>query len=164
VTRVGEQQSYPEHPERFEDQYQVLCREALTGRCYWEVEWEGNVDIGVTYRGISRRGEGDDSCLGMNDRSWSLDCFDDDDDVSGGVGRYIALYNSICTDIDLPPPHSNRVGVYVDRIAGTLSFYRVSPDVGLTHIHTFKSTFTMEDLLPAFELRIEGSSVSLCQL
>ncbi|CAL8253522.1 unnamed protein product [Arctogadus glacialis] len=45
------------------------------------------------------------------------------------------------------------VGVYLDRPAGTLSFYRVSPDGGgssdtLTHIHTFQSTFTQEDLLP----------------
>ena len=28
-------------------QPQVLCREGLTGRCYWEVEWEGRVNIGV---------------------------------------------------------------------------------------------------------------------
>ncbi|CAL8337233.1 unnamed protein product [Arctogadus glacialis] len=28
------------------------CREALTGHCYWEEEWEGDVDIGMAYRGI----------------------------------------------------------------------------------------------------------------
>ncbi|CAL8279886.1 unnamed protein product [Arctogadus glacialis] len=61
------------------------------------------------------------------------------------------------------------VGVYLDRPAGTLSFYRVSPDAGgssdtLTHIHTFQSNFTQEDLLPAFRLRSYGASVSLCRL
>ncbi|CAL8360636.1 unnamed protein product [Boreogadus saida] len=60
------------------------------------------------------------------------------------------------------------VGVYLDRPAGTLSFYRVSPGEGgssntLTHIHTFQSTFTQEDLLPGFGLLIAGSSVSLSQ-
>ncbi|CAL8282757.1 unnamed protein product [Gadus morhua 'NCC'] len=60
------------------------------------------------------------------------------------------------------------VGVYLDRPAGTLSFYRVSPDGGgssdtLTHIHTFLSTFT-QDLYPGFRLMWSGCSVSLCEL
>ena len=38
VTRVEEDQSYPDHPERFDAWEQVLCKEGLTGRCYWEVE------------------------------------------------------------------------------------------------------------------------------
>ncbi|CAL8365928.1 unnamed protein product [Arctogadus glacialis] len=41
VTLVGEDQSYPDHPDRFDSWPQVLGREALTGRCYWEVEWGG---------------------------------------------------------------------------------------------------------------------------
>ncbi|CAL8292149.1 unnamed protein product [Lota lota] len=160
VTRVREDQSYPDHPERFDSQYQVLCREGLTGRCYWEVEWEGPVVIGVTYRGISRRGGGDDRWLGGNNKSWSLVRFD---------GCYIACHNDSRTDIRLPPAGSNRVGVYLDRPAGTLSFYRVSPDVGgssdtLTHIHTFQSTFTQEHLHPGFGLWGKVSSVSLCWL
>ena len=84
VTRVREQQSYPDHPERFDYWDQVLSRESLTGRCYWEVEWEGRVEIGVAYRGITRRGGGDDSRLGGNKMSWSLYCY---------VGLYIARYN-----------------------------------------------------------------------
>ncbi|CAL8290563.1 unnamed protein product [Lota lota] len=160
VTLVRKEQSYPDHPERFDSWPQVLCREALTGRCYWEVEWEGGVFIGVTYRGITRRGGGYDSWLGGNNKSWSLVCDDD---------GYSAWYNGSETDIRPPPPGSNRVGVYLDRPAGTLSFYRVSPDVGgssdtLTHIHTFQSTFTQEDLLPGFRLWGDGASMSLCQL
>ncbi|CAL8238623.1 unnamed protein product, partial [Lota lota] len=161
VTRVREDQSYPDHPERFDSHTQVLCREALTGRCYWEVEWEGAVNIGVTYRGITRRGGGYDSRLGWNNKSWNLYCHHDD--------GYTARYNGSTTFIRLPPPGSKRVGVYLDRPAGTLSFYRVSPDVGgssdtLTHIHTFQSTFTQEDLLPGFGLWRDGASVSLCRL
>ncbi|CAL8238546.1 unnamed protein product, partial [Lota lota] len=159
VTWVGEEQSYPDHPERFDHWTQVLCREGLTGRCYWEVEREGLFVIGVTYRGITRSGRGGDSSLGGNNKSWSLDCHDD---------GYSAWYNGSLTDIRLPHTGSNRVGVYLDRPAGTLSFYRVSPDVGgssdtLTHIHTFQSTFTQEDLLPGFWL-LGGASVSLCRL
>ncbi|KAK0152731.1 NLR family CARD domain-containing protein 3 [Merluccius polli] len=161
VTRVEEDQSYPDHQDRFDHWDQVLCREGLTGRCYWEVEWRGGVEIGVTCRGITRRGEGDDSRLGGNNKSWSLYCYDD--------GGYLDRYNSSRTSIRLRPPVSTRVGVYVDRPAGSLSFYRVSPGVGgsshtLTHIHTFSTTFTQEDLLPAFRLYDRGSSVSLCGL
>uniref|UniRef100_A0A8C5CZ36 NACHT, LRR and PYD domains-containing protein 12-like n=1 Tax=Gadus morhua TaxID=8049 RepID=A0A8C5CZ36_GADMO len=147
VTRVREDQSYPDHPDRFDSWPQVLGREALTGRCYWEVEWEGRVQIGVTYRGITRRGRGGDSGLGWNNKSWSLDCNDDD--------RYSARYNGKETAIRLRPDGSTRVGVYLDRPAGSLSFYRVSPGGGgssdtLTHLHTFCSSFTQEDLLPGF--------------
>ncbi|KAK0145924.1 Tripartite motif-containing protein 16 [Merluccius polli] len=157
VKWVGEYQSHPDHPERFDFRRQVLCREGLTGRCYWEVERRGVVDIGVTYRGITRRGKGDDSWLGGNNKSWSLNCYD---------GGYTAWYNSSRTVIRLPPPVSTRVGVYVDRPAGSLSFYRVSPGVGgsshtLTLIHTFSTTFTQEDLLPGFGFERIGSSVSL---
>uniref|UniRef100_A0A8C4ZYZ7 NACHT, LRR and PYD domains-containing protein 12-like n=1 Tax=Gadus morhua TaxID=8049 RepID=A0A8C4ZYZ7_GADMO len=162
LTRVGEDQSYPEHPERFDLWPQVLCREALTGRCYWEVEREGPVWIGVTYRGIPRRGQGGDSGLGENNKSWSLDCDDD---------GYYARYNNRETDIPLPPAGFTRVGVYLDQPAGTLTFYRVSPGGGgssdiLTHLHSFQSTFTQEDLLPGFRLcaLLDGASVSLCKL
>ncbi|KAK0146354.1 NACHT, LRR and PYD domains-containing protein 12 [Merluccius polli] len=148
VTRVGEDQSYPDHPERFDYWDQVLCRESLTGRCYWEVERRGHVYIGVTYRGITRGGWGQ-NWLGGNNKSWSLYCDDDDD------GGYSVWYNDSNTDIRLRPSGSTRVGVYVDRPAGSLSFYRVSPGVGgssdtLTLIHTFSTTFTQEDLLPGF--------------
>ncbi|CAM4457264.1 unnamed protein product [Leuciscus chuanchicus] len=59
---VKEHQPYPDHPERFADNPQVLCRESLTGRCYWEVEWGSGVvertgwaRIAVAYKGISRK-------------------------------------------------------------------------------------------------------------
>uniref|UniRef100_A0A8C5AY46 B30.2/SPRY domain-containing protein n=1 Tax=Gadus morhua TaxID=8049 RepID=A0A8C5AY46_GADMO len=161
VKWVGEDQSYPDHPERFDYFLQVLGREALTGRCYWEVDWEGRVlEIGVTYRGITRRGGGDDSRFGRNNKSWSLHCTD---------GGYSAWYKGWGTILSLSPANSTRVGVYLDRPAGSLSFYRVSPGGGgssdtLTHLHTFWSSFTQEDLLPGVGLwggvwwGVEGSA------
>ncbi|KAM4606516.1 NLR family CARD domain-containing protein 3-like [Polymixia lowei] len=158
VTEVREKQSYPDHPERFDLYEQVLCREGLTGRCYWEVERRGEVDIGVTYRGITRQGVGDDCKIGGNNKSWSLCCYDN---------SYTAWYNNRRTNISLLPSGCNRVGVYLDWSAGSLSFYRVSSDT-LTHIHTFHSTFT-EPLYPGFGFGFgfrfgSGSSVSLCQI
>ncbi|KAI3375303.1 hypothetical protein L3Q82_021087 [Scortum barcoo] len=38
---VTKQQSYSSHPDTFIKWCQVLSRESLTGRCYWEVEWRG---------------------------------------------------------------------------------------------------------------------------
>ncbi|XP_055767654.1 NACHT, LRR and PYD domains-containing protein 12-like [Salvelinus fontinalis] len=150
VTWRREKQPYPDHPERFEVWEQVLCREGLTGRCYWEVEWSGRgADIGVTYKGISSRGGVDDCWLGWNDKSWSLRCFDN---------SYSACHNNNRTTIDVPSSSSHRVGVYLDWSAGTLSFYRASSDT-LTHLYTFTSTFT-EPLYPGFGVYYD-SSVSL---
>uniref|UniRef100_A0A8C4GMI5 NACHT domain-containing protein n=1 Tax=Dicentrarchus labrax TaxID=13489 RepID=A0A8C4GMI5_DICLA len=75
MINVEEDQSYPDHPDRFYYP-QLLCRNGLTGRCYWEVEWRGGVYISVSYRGISRRGNSRDCLFGWNDQSWSLECSD----------------------------------------------------------------------------------------
>ncbi|XP_029935742.1 stonustoxin subunit beta-like, partial [Myripristis murdjan] len=148
VTRVSEQQSYPDHPDRFDQKPQVLCREGLTGRCYWEVQWSGVVNIAVTYRGIRRSGA--DSLLGNNEQSWSLRCFDD---------RYSARHNRKSTNISVHSHGSNRVAVYLDCSAGTLSFYRVSSD-RLRLLHTFSCTFT-EPLYPGLGFWFPGSRVVL---
>nr|XP_046195767.1 NACHT, LRR and PYD domains-containing protein 12-like [Oncorhynchus gorbuscha] len=153
VTWRREEQPYPDHPERFKDREQVLCKEGLTGRCYWEVEWSGRgAVIGVTYKGLSRRGEGNDCVIGFNDRSWSLQCSDN---------SYYARHNDKLTTIAIPSSSSHRIGVYLDWPAGTLSFYRVSSDT-LTHLYTFHTTFT-EPLYPGFRVWYD-SSVSLCQV
>ncbi|CAK6983348.1 NLR family CARD domain-containing protein 3-like, partial [Scomber scombrus] len=45
VTDVEEDQSYPDHPDRFDTWLQLLCSNGLTGCCYWEVERRGRVLI-----------------------------------------------------------------------------------------------------------------------
>ncbi|MGH0185273.1 UNVERIFIED_CONTAM: hypothetical protein FKN15_017430 [Acipenser sinensis] len=152
VTWRRETQRYRDHPERFDVYAQVLCREGLSGtRCYWEIECSGGgADIGVTYKGIRRKG-GDRSCrLGFNDKSWSLFC-------SGS--SYTAWHNNNKTAITAP--HSPRIGVYLDFNAGTLSFYGVSDT--MTLLHRFQTTFT-EPLYPGFRFWDYDSSVTICQL
>ncbi|XP_040888454.1 NACHT, LRR and PYD domains-containing protein 12-like [Toxotes jaculatrix] len=147
-----EKQPYPDHPDRFDWCYQLLCTAGLAGRCYWEVDWEEGVDIGVTYRGLRRRGARDGSRLGWNEKSWSLELTDK---------CYYAWHNNIRTAL-LTNPHtaSNRVGVFLDWPAGTLSFYSVSSG-SLNHLYTFYCAFT-EPLLPGFGFLSLESSVSLC--
>ncbi|KAM9350988.1 NLR family CARD domain-containing protein 3-like [Symphorus nematophorus] len=40
-----EDQSYPDHPDRFDSWPQLLCRDGLTDRSYWEVELRGLVSV-----------------------------------------------------------------------------------------------------------------------
>ncbi|XP_073764643.1 protein NLRC3-like isoform X3 [Danio rerio] len=152
ATHVKDPQQYPDHPERFDTYPQVLCKETLTGRCYWEAEWNGRVTgIAVASRGISRKGVSD-CVFGWNDKSWSLFCSDN---------SYVVCHNNDRTDITAPSPPSNRVGVFLDVPSGFVSFYSVSDTHTLTHLHTFNTTFT-EPLYAGF--RVYDFSVSLSNI
>ncbi|XP_049325439.1 stonustoxin subunit beta-like [Astyanax mexicanus] len=166
-----EEQSYPDHPERFDRCLQVLSRERVTGRCYWEAEWSGRrgADVALSYKTISRKG-GSDCAFGENINSWSLNCSDN---------SYSVHHNNNRTELPTPPSGCRRVGVYVDCPAGTLSFYRVSTDTPshtlthlhthshtpshtLTHLHTLYTTFT-QPLYAGIWVGF-GSSVTLCKI
>ncbi|XP_050964202.1 NACHT, LRR and PYD domains-containing protein 12 isoform X10 [Labeo rohita] len=161
VRCVMRNQSYPDHPDRFDVYPQVLCRESVCGRCYWEIEWSGNVYISVSYKSIRRKGVDVKCRFGDNDQSWSLNCSRD---------KYTFRHNKIVTDLPVKPIISRtgvnddydhniyRIGVYVDVSAGTLSFYSVSDTMSL--IHTEQTTFT-QTLYPGFTV-YPGSSVKLC--
>ncbi|XP_059404923.1 NACHT, LRR and PYD domains-containing protein 3-like [Carassius carassius] len=149
VTRVEEELPYPDHPERFDCFEQVLCRESLSKRHYWEAEWSvRGAGLSVTYKGIQRTGS--DCRFGLNEMSWSLICFDN---------KYSAWHSNNRTNLPAPSPPSNRVGVYLDWPAGKLSFYSVSDTHTLIHLHTYHSTF-IEPLYAGFRL-YPDSSVSL---
>ncbi|XP_035384901.1 tripartite motif-containing protein 16-like protein [Electrophorus electricus] len=155
VTNSVKVQPYSDHPERFDYWAQVLCKESVCGRCYWEVEWisGGWVYISVSYKDISRKGWGNECGFGLNTQSWSLVC-------SSTLSFW---HNKIETKI--PDPPSSRIGVYVDHSAGTLSFYRVSDT--MTLLHTVHTTFT-QPLYAGFWLggKIfvnDGSCVRLCE-
>ncbi|XP_039542983.1 tripartite motif-containing protein 16-like [Pimephales promelas] len=81
ITVTDTRQPYPKHQDRFDCWTEAMCRESVTGRCYWEVEWAGEgklgVDIGVTYKSISRKGNGLESLAGGNNQSWRLFCSPD---------------------------------------------------------------------------------------
>ncbi len=65
ITYAKTVQSYPKHPDRFQYYSQVLCRESVCGRCYWELEWSGDkgVCISVSYKSIRRKGSVMSVCL-----------------------------------------------------------------------------------------------------
>ncbi len=148
ITDTNTDQPYPDHPDRFDHYRQVLCRESVCGRCYWELEWSGCVSISVSYKSIRRKGRGVECVFGSNDQSWSLIC---------SPSSYSFRHNNIKTDLSVKPI-SSRIGVFVDHGAGTLSFYSVSDTMSL--IHTVQTTFT-QTLYPGFWF-VYGSSVKLC--
>ncbi|KAI2652518.1 Tripartite motif-containing protein 16 [Labeo rohita] len=146
VTNPDKLQTYPDHPDRFYKCLQVLCRESVCGRCYWEVEWSGKVGVGisVSYKSISRKGSGDKCLFGCNDQSWSLSC---------SPSSFSFWHNNKETKLSVPSSCS-RIGVYVDHSAGTLSFYRISDTMNL--IHTVQTTFT-QPLYPGFLVGFKSS-------
>ncbi|XP_067427874.1 tripartite motif-containing protein 16-like [Thunnus thynnus] len=150
ATLMSQQQSYSSHPDRFTNTCQVLSRESLTGRCYWEVEWRGGVGVAVAYKNISRAGDSDECVFGRNNKSWSLNC---------DVISYTFWFNNIQTRVSCP--RSSRVGVYLDHRAGILSFYSVSET--MTLLHRVQTTFT-QPLYAGLGLYIDGSTAELCKL
>ncbi|XP_035982640.1 tripartite motif-containing protein 16-like [Fundulus heteroclitus] len=128
VTLMKQRQSFSSHPDKFTGWFQVLSREILTGRCYWEVEWRGGVSVAVAYKNM-RREEGYECLFGCKDKSWALNCYQN---------SYEFGHNSIWSSI--PGPVSSRVGVYLDHRAGILSFYSISET--MTLLHRVQTTFT----------------------
>ncbi|XP_056311380.1 tripartite motif-containing protein 16-like [Danio aesculapii] len=150
VKRVRENQLYPDHPDRFDGVYQVLCRESVCGRCYWEIAWSEDdaVCISVSYKSIRRKGGGDECWFGSNAQSWSLFC---------SPFRFIFWHNNTQTRLPVTP-FSSRIGVFVDHSAGTLIFYNIYRDT-MSLIHSVQTTFT-EPLWPGFVV-YPGSLVKL---
>ncbi|XP_073334172.1 tripartite motif-containing protein 16-like [Pagrus major] len=139
-------QSYSDHPDRFTDWQQVLSRESLTGRCYWEVERRGGgVGAAVAYKNISRAGSSFECGFGFNDKSWMLDCY---------TNKF--YHNKIKTPVS--GPWSSRVGVYLDHSAGILSFYSVSETITL--LHRVQTTFTQ----PLYAGLCVDNSAEFCKL
>ncbi|KAK9980007.1 hypothetical protein ABG768_013407 [Culter alburnus] len=159
IKYTRKEQRYPDHPDRFDGYQQVLCRESVCGRCYWEVEWSGEVDISVSYKSISRKGWGDKCVFGHNDQSWCLTCSD---------SRCSFWHNYKQTKLPIVFG-SCRIGVYVDHSAGILSFYRVSDT--MTLIHRVHTTFTQPlyagfwvNVIDMEKLGLFCSKVTFCDL
>ncbi|XP_053185465.1 tripartite motif-containing protein 16-like [Scomber japonicus] len=147
-----QQQSYSSHPDRFTARWQVLSRESLTGRCYWEVEWSGTgVRVAVAYKNISRVGDSNECGFGRNDKSWAL---------YYNNNSYEFWFNSISTTVS--GPVSSRVGVYLDHRAGILSFYSVSET--MTLLHRVQTTFTQPLYAGLWLCYDYGNSAELCKV
>ncbi|KAK7877094.1 hypothetical protein WMY93_032203 [Mugilogobius chulae] len=161
-TNADEDQTYAEHEERFTFWSQVLGTVGLSGCCYWEVDWSGgDVSIAVSYKSIKRDGEKLECLFGFNAQSWSLYC-----------GKGIVMHNNEETRVSDRVKSgssggvgvsSGRVGVFLDKPGGRLSFYNITEEE-VSHIYTFNNTFTDEELFPGFGLFELGDSVSVFKL
>ena len=151
VTRMSEEQSYSDHPDRFTFRPQVLSRESLTGHCYWEVEVGliGGVNVAVAYKNISRAENRLECVFGFNDKSWMLNCDEN---------SYHFYYNR--TRNPVSGPRSSRVGVYLDHSAGVLSFYSVSDT--MTLLHRVQTTFT-QPLYTGVWVCNDGNTAEFCK-
>ncbi|XP_039636625.1 tripartite motif-containing protein 16-like [Perca fluviatilis] len=155
ATLMGDYQPYPNHPDRFTKRSQVLSRESLTGRCYWEVEWSerggGGVSVAVACKNIRRAGWSKECLFGQNYKSWALSC----------CNKYSSSfwYNKVHAPVS--GPVSSRVGVYLDHSAGILSFYSVSDT--MTLLHRVQTTFT-QPLYVGFWILNSKDSAELCKL
>ncbi|XP_061568272.1 LOW QUALITY PROTEIN: NLR family CARD domain-containing protein 3-like [Cololabis saira] len=130
-----EMEQYPDHPDRFATP-QVLCKEALTGRHYWEAECYISGEVGVAYKSIPRNGDcSSDFTFGKNEKSW---CGNIENSNSSNSSETVLVLKT------------SNVGVYLDWPAGMLSFFEVFPET-LTHLYTVRTTFT-EPLHPGFGL------------
>ncbi|KAM3866168.1 tripartite motif-containing protein 16 [Diretmus argenteus] len=151
VTVRTRDHSGPDHSERFDYWCQVLCHQALSGRCYWEADCSGGgVNIAVAYKSMVRKGEGNDAHFGRNNKSWSLFC------SRKGCTFW---HGNVATRI--ASSATGKIGVYLDHKAGTLLFYNVSDT--MTLLHRVQARFT-EPVYPGFEFMCYGVSVVLCQV
>lgn len=154
ITYADIHQRYLDHPDRFDCWANALCRESVTGRCYWEAKWSGShgrlgVSIAVVYKSIRRKGREPEILAGLNNQSWSLFCSSDSCSL---------WHNNVVTE--LPVMSSCRIGVYVDHSAGILSFYSISDTMSL--IHRIQTTFT-QPLCALFGVN-KLSTLKLCRL
>ncbi|KAI3375700.1 hypothetical protein L3Q82_004010 [Scortum barcoo] len=115
---------------------QVLCTERLSERCYWEVSWSGSTwAVAVSYNSSPH-----DSEFGKNHESWSLLCSEK---------GYSFHHNT--ENITVSGPRTNRIGVFLDYYAGTLSFYSIS-GTSMTLLHQVHTSFT-QPLYPGLGLK-----------
>ncbi len=125
MTCMKEKQPYSGRLQKPDECLQVLCKEKLSGRFYWEAEWLQNwaIHASVIFKGFSRKGS---NCRSQVNEVWSLDY---------SHNSFMVWHKNKRTVLSVPLPHSKRVGVYLDWWAGTLSFYSVSDTH--THSHTY---------------------------
>ncbi|XP_041030658.1 tripartite motif-containing protein 16-like [Carcharodon carcharias] len=144
-------EDYEECSARFDLCTQVLCRESLSaGQFYWEVELnDGDAMIGITHKRIGRKGSENCCILGRNDFSWCIEFW---------YNNVSAWHNNQETRLHVE--RFERIGLYLNCPAGTLSFYGVSDQISL--IHQFQATFT-EPMHPAFWIYCD-TTLSICQL
>ncbi|XP_077081630.1 protein NLRC3-like isoform X2 [Siphateles boraxobius] len=155
AVRKREKQQLPANDGRFDKINQVLCCQPLSGRCFFTVDVIGTgVHMGVACKEIKRKGASDGVRLGRNVMSWSLCC-----------SKKVCVDHNKKTESLTKPlqTESNRkLGVFVDQKAGSVFFYRLSPEPEL--LYMFDADFPKDqELYAAFSIQEPDSSVCLRQ-
>ncbi|KAM8849145.1 LOW QUALITY PROTEIN: tripartite motif-containing protein 16-like [Spinachia spinachia] len=151
VTTMILEQLYPSNPDRFTDHHQVLSKESLTGRLYWEVKkGMGGIIIGVAYKDRESLNERFGDCP----KSWALGIF---------KNGYEFRHNKSQTH--LRGLRSSTVGVYLDQRGGILSFYSVtSIPKTMTFLCRVQTTFTKPLYAGIYLFQPVGNTAKLCEL
>uniref|UniRef100_A0A3B3XN40 B30.2/SPRY domain-containing protein n=1 Tax=Poecilia mexicana TaxID=48701 RepID=A0A3B3XN40_9TELE len=161
----GDKQSYPNNHLRFEEVYQLVFKERLTNRHYWEVEL--NIDkgrdssVGVCYEGIHRKGGFSEwTAIGHNPMSWSLGWRWRKDKEQ--QPKFYIEHDRNCTEKSVPKTGLSRVGLYLNWPAGTLSYYIVRGDK-VDHLHTFHSSFS-QPVYPCLKIFNDSKFNPVCNI
>uniref|UniRef100_A0A3B3TW59 Tripartite motif-containing protein 16-like n=1 Tax=Poecilia latipinna TaxID=48699 RepID=A0A3B3TW59_9TELE len=154
-----EDESFTPSPERFSSCRQVLSRQSLTGRCYFEFKWAGiGIFVAVAYKSTKRGGRANESLFGFNDQSWALRC--DIEHLSWKGAGYTFSHNKAETPVS--SPQSYKLGVYLDHSAGVLAFYDVSET--MTLLHRVQTTFTQPLYAGLGFFFCDGGDAEFCNL
>ncbi|XP_051257926.1 tripartite motif-containing protein 16 isoform X4 [Dicentrarchus labrax] len=150
ITYNDKNTPYSPHPDRFIGVSQVLSKDGLTGRCYWEVEMSKYAGVAVAYKSIRRSGDLNSYVFGYNENSWILH------------RRTGYLFRHDNHSASISGPKYSRIGVYLDHSAGILSFYSVSET--MTLLHRVQTTFTQPLYAGLYLSGPNGDTVELCKL
>ncbi|XP_073700604.1 protein NLRC3-like [Garra rufa] len=157
AVRKREKQQLPDNDERFDKCNQVLCCQPLSGRCFFTVDVIGTgVHIGVACKGIKRKGANDTVRLGRNKMSWCLCCSE----------KVFVAHDKNNKSLTKPLQTESirKLGVFLDQEAGSVFFYRLSPDSEPELLYMFDANFPEDqELYAAFSIQEPDSSVSLKQ-
>uniref|UniRef100_UPI00358E3D6E E3 ubiquitin-protein ligase TRIM7-like isoform X4 n=1 Tax=Myxine glutinosa TaxID=7769 RepID=UPI00358E3D6E len=149
ATRTCTKSQYPEHPDRFLYDPQVVSCESFSSGChYWEVDVRSSScwDIGICLNSMRRIGV--ESGLGENPESWCLEKH---------YNKYSAYHNKQKTDLSVPGD-PERFGFLLDCEAGELTCFGDS-----RVLHVFRGNF-MDPVKPAIAVYYDDDSVHFVHL
>ncbi|XP_030064099.1 E3 ubiquitin-protein ligase TRIM47 [Microcaecilia unicolor] len=157
VKRQATPISYPESSKRFVNCAQVLGKEELKHRSYWEVEvLEGLASVGVATQLLSRYGPYTSTRLGRNDASWCL-CWH---------GESVSVCHNNEETVLSRKSSVTKLGIYLQRDSSnqSLTFYNVRGtrmiqlmQFDMLHFQKYRTL----KLYPAFYLESVGAHLRI---
>ncbi|XP_042622860.1 NACHT, LRR and PYD domains-containing protein 12-like isoform X2 [Cyprinus carpio] len=152
VTRQKEKQQLPANGKRFDMCNQVLSCQPLIGRRFFTVDVIGpDVYVGVACKRMERKGASNAVCLGQNKMSWSLRLSDN-----------LCVAHHYNETVSVQSESVRKLGVFVDRDAGSVCFYMLSPQH--KPLYVFDADFPQnQELYAAFRIQEPNSAAVLSQ-